>query len=89
MISRNDVVRGTSYTMMATETEQDNGPWAEGGTATVRGLDPECADYAGKGRPFGGLHRDLLNVLWVDGSVRPVPDTIAPTVFRAQATLGE
>jgi prepilin-type processing-associated H-X9-DG protein len=88
-IARDDVVRGTSYTMMATETEQDNGRWAEGGPATVRGLDPDCTDYAGNGRPFGGLHHGLLNVLWVDGSVRPVPDTIAPPVFRAQATLGE
>jgi prepilin-type processing-associated H-X9-DG protein len=88
-ISRDDIRRGTSYTMMATETEQDNGPWAGGGPSTVRGLDPDGTIYGGPGRPFGGLHAGVFNVLWVDGSVRPVPDTIAPTVFRAQATLGE
>src|SRR5262245_8178609 len=36
----NDVPDGTSNTLMIWETARDNGPWAQGGLATLRGLDP-------------------------------------------------
>lgn len=50
---------------------------------------PEEPSLIGPGRPFGGLHRGGVNVLWVDGSVRFVSDTIKPRTFRMQATLSD
>jgi prepilin-type processing-associated H-X9-DG protein len=83
-----DVQDGTSMTMMAVETAQNNGPWTAGGPATVRGVDPAQRPYLGKGRPFGGNHRGGgASVLFVDGSVRFVRATIAPRTFEALATI--
>jgi prepilin-type processing-associated H-X9-DG protein len=87
VLSAVDVSSGTSATMMVVETAQDNGPWLAGGPPTVRGLDPGVESYIGYGRPFGGLHRDGLNVLWADGSVRLVRENIAPPEFRAMARI--
>jgi prepilin-type processing-associated H-X9-DG protein len=79
--------RGASETMMVAETALDNGPWAAGGPATVRGLDPGRQPYIGRGCQFGGLHPGGLNVLFVDGSVRFVREGISPEVFAAHATI--
>jgi prepilin-type processing-associated H-X9-DG protein len=87
VITRQDVTAGISFTMMVAETTRDLGPWAAGGPPTVRGLAPDETHYVGVGRPFGGLHPDGANVLWVDTSVRLVKSAVAPEVFRAQATL--
>jgi prepilin-type processing-associated H-X9-DG protein len=87
VITRQDVTAGISFTMMVVETTRDLGPWVAGGPATVRGLAPDETRYVGTGGPFGGLHPDGANVLWVDASVRFVKDTVAPEVFRSQATL--
>jgi prepilin-type processing-associated H-X9-DG protein len=87
VITRQDVTAGISFTMMVAETARDLGPWVAGGPATVRGLAPDETRYVGVGRPFGGLHAGGTNVLWVDTSVRFVKDSVAPEVFRAQATL--
>lgn len=73
--------------MTVVETTQDNGPWLAGGPPTVRGLDPSVESYIGYGRPFGGLHRDGLNVLWADGSVRIVSNGVASPEFRAMARI--
>jgi prepilin-type processing-associated H-X9-DG protein len=86
-ISLADVRRGSSQTIMVAETDRDLGPWVAGGPPTVRGVDPKETHYLGVGRPFGGLHGRLSNILWVDGSVRPVLDDLPPTVFRMHATL--
>jgi prepilin-type processing-associated H-X9-DG protein len=85
--SRQDVRAGISNTLMAAETMEDLGPWIAGDAATVRGLDPDEEDYAGFGRPWGGLHADGINVLMVDGSARLMRPPIEPTVLRRQATL--
>jgi prepilin-type processing-associated H-X9-DG protein len=82
-----DFQAGTTFTMLAVETAQAGGPWAAGGPATVRGLDPEEEHYVGDGRPFGGLHRGGAYVLWADGSARWVGGAVPPGDFRAQATL--
>jgi prepilin-type processing-associated H-X9-DG protein len=87
VLTREDVTAGLSYTMMVAETAQGLGPWVAGGQATVRGLAPDQTRYLGVGRPFGGLHAGGANVLWVDTSVRFVNDSVAPEVFRSQATL--
>lgn len=86
-VSREQVTRGADYTMMVTETAWQNGPWAAGGTATVRGLDPAQQPYIGRGRPFGGNHPDGLNVLYVGGSVKFVRQTIEPQLFERMATI--
>jgi prepilin-type processing-associated H-X9-DG protein len=88
IVSRHDVTAGISYTMLATETMIDLGPWAAAGPSTVRGLDPEVEHYVGPGRLFGGLHAGGANVLYVDTSVRFVSDAVPAAVFRSQATLG-
>ncbi len=73
--------------MIVMETTRDNGPWLAGGTPTVRGLDPNGERYLGLGQPFGGLHRDGVNILWADGSVRFQNDRLPPADFRNLARI--
>jgi prepilin-type processing-associated H-X9-DG protein len=87
VLTRPDISAGISTTMIAVETTRDNGPWLAGGTPTVRGLDPNCEHYLGLGQPLGGLHRDGVNILWADGSVRFLNDRIEPDDFRALARI--
>jgi hypothetical protein len=93
-----DVKDGTSNTLLILESSRDNGPWARGGAATVRGLDPAEQPYLGTGRPFGGTHfaeNGLFkrggsigcNAALADGSVRFLPEGIAPHVLEALATM--
>jgi prepilin-type processing-associated H-X9-DG protein len=86
-ITAADLQAGISFTTMAAETDRDLGPWVAGGPSTDRGLDPEESVFLGVGRPFGGLHPGGANVLWVDGSVRFVADSVPPEEFRRLATL--
>jgi prepilin-type processing-associated H-X9-DG protein len=85
-VTGKDLHAGTSYTMLAAETAHDLGPWLAGGPSTVRSV-PPTGNPPGPGFPFGGLHRGGLYVLWADGSVRWVADSVPPEDFRAQATL--
>lgn len=87
ILTLSDISAATGSTMMVVETAHDNGPWLAGGLPTVRGVDSGCERYIGLGQPFGGLHHDGLNVLWVDGSVGFVNDQIAPTVFRTLSLI--
>jgi prepilin-type processing-associated H-X9-DG protein len=80
-------LRGQSTLLMAAETGRDNGPWAAGGPPTVRGVDPAERPWAGYGRPFGGLHRGGLNVLWADASVAFMNDTYAGGHLDAMVRL--
>jgi prepilin-type processing-associated H-X9-DG protein len=82
-----EVGRGASLTLMTLETGRDNGPWAQGGPATVRGLDPAERPYAGPGRPFGGLHPGGFNALFADGSVEFKRDSIASEHLETLAAL--
>jgi prepilin-type processing-associated H-X9-DG protein len=86
-VARREAEGGISYTFMVLETAEDNGPWLAGGQPTVRGLPPDAERYSGPGQPFGGLHHRVVNVLWVDGSVRPLSDDTPAEVFRSYATL--
>jgi hypothetical protein len=67
-INDEDLERGASNTVMAAETELDNGAWAAGGRSTVRGIDTTDKPYIGAGRQFGGLHRGGAFFLYADGS---------------------
>jgi hypothetical protein len=86
-IAARDVTRGLSNTMIACETAWRNGPWAQGGFATARGLDPKDLPYTGPGRPFGGLHPGVTNILRADATVQAFDDRGSPTVFAAGATI--
>lgn len=91
-------VDGTSNTMIMLETARSNGAWAEGGYATVRGLEPEETPLLGEDRPFGGTHweeKSLFrhgkttgcNVAMADGMVRFFPNHTSPEVLAALATI--
>jgi hypothetical protein len=86
-ITDTDLMAGSSHTLIAIETRQDNGPWSAGGRPTVRGLDPDESRYLGPGRPFGGLHANGANALYADAAVHFLHDTMAPPELRAEATL--
>lgn len=88
-ITRADVTAGTGTTLMATETTRNNGPWAAGGGPTVRGLILDDKPYFGEGRQFGGCHPSGLNVLYLDGRVDFMSDSVQPRVFEALVTLKE
>jgi prepilin-type processing-associated H-X9-DG protein len=75
--------RGRSNTLMATETAYENGPWAQGGPATVRDVDPAQGPCGGLGRPFGGTHPAGFNVLFADGSAAFLRDDIDPDKLAA------
>jgi prepilin-type processing-associated H-X9-DG protein len=72
---------------MVLETARDLGPWPAGGTPTLRELEPDAARYVGPGMPFGGLHPRQTNVLYADGSARPMSDRTDGEVLRQMATL--
>jgi prepilin-type processing-associated H-X9-DG protein len=85
--TRDQIARGESYTMLACETAYRPGPWARGGFDTVRGVDPTDFPFTGPGRPFGGLHPGVSNLLMVDGSVQVFRDDGLPKTFADMATL--
>jgi prepilin-type processing-associated H-X9-DG protein len=85
-----DITRGISETMMIVEAQTARSPWAQGGPATIRGLDPVNQPYLGTGRQFGGLH-DIsgggANVLFVDGHAAFIGEKINPRIFERQARI--
>jgi prepilin-type N-terminal cleavage/methylation domain-containing protein/prepilin-type processing-associated H-X9-DG protein len=60
---------GMANTIALMETRAELGPWARGGTATLRGFDPANLPPLGDNRPFGG-HPKGTNVAMADGSCR-------------------
>jgi hypothetical protein len=85
-----DITDGTSNTMMVVDSAEQFSPWAAGGAATVRGLDPNRQPYVGYGRPFGGLVKEgggAALALLADGSVRTIQTNVKPEVFEALATI--
>jgi hypothetical protein len=95
-VARCDIKDGTSNTLTVIETSDDNGPWAAGGQATVRGLDPDAQPYLGRGRPFGTVHyaprfvgtaQAPANAAFADGLVRTLNESISARTFEALATI--
>jgi hypothetical protein len=93
-----DFADGTSNTLLVLESARDNGPWARGGRATLRGLDPSERPYLGAGRPFGGTHfaENTIfgrgkpigcNAAMADGSVRFLNESVSPETLEALATV--
>ncbi|MHB1425121.1 MAG: DUF1559 family PulG-like putative transporter [Gemmataceae bacterium] len=87
LLRASDISASLGATMAAIETTQDNGPWPAGASPTLRGLAPDGNCYLGNGAAFGGLHREGANVLWADGSVRPITERINPELFRQEARI--
>jgi prepilin-type processing-associated H-X9-DG protein len=77
---------GASNTIALMETRSGLGPWARGGTATLRGFDPADLPIHGDQRPFGG-HPGGMNAAMVDGSVRFIRSSIDPTQLAHAMTI--
>jgi prepilin-type processing-associated H-X9-DG protein len=96
-VTMRDIKDGQSNTLMFAETTSDNGPWAAGGRATVRGIDPDDESPVSKGGAFGMVHSDTsrnwgsipvwANVAMADGSVRRLPAKTDAAVMTAIATI--
>ncbi len=85
----NPFPKGLSYTLLATETAEDNGPWAAGDQSTLRGVDPSRRPPVGVGRPLGGMHPGGANLLMVDGAVQWYNERSRPSVLEEMARLSE
>jgi prepilin-type processing-associated H-X9-DG protein len=77
---------GTSQTIALMESHTDLGPWARGGTSTLRGFDPADLPLHGEGRPFGG-HANKMHAAMADGSVRVLNPSIDPQRLAAAITI--
>jgi hypothetical protein len=77
---------GTSSTVIVLETAADNGPWAAGGLATVRVLDPNRQPYVGWGRPFGGVYSANTEMLMADGSTLRCSPQVNPKALEFRVT---
>ena len=77
---------GTSNTIALMETRVALGPWARGGTSTLRGFDPADLPLQGANRPFGG-HADGMNAAMADGSVRFLHSSINANRLAAAITI--
>lgn len=78
--------RDTVETVMVIETARDNGPWIAGGRPTARPFDPEGLPPVGPNGQFGGFHPRGANMMYADGRVFFVRDTVSPTVLASQIT---
>jgi len=77
---------GCSNTIALMETLYEPGPWAHGGTATLRGFDPTDLPWGGKQRPFGGLHITAQTAMG-DASVRNMRYGLDPKHLAAAITI--
>jgi prepilin-type processing-associated H-X9-DG protein len=87
-----------SSTMMVIETKVDNGPWIAAGRPTLRGLEPSKPYLGHEGQfatnhyydsvIFGASFPVKTNVLFADGSVRSLTQSMNAEVFEAMSTVG-
>jgi prepilin-type processing-associated H-X9-DG protein len=80
-------LKGRRSILMLVETSRVSGAWTAAGPPTTRGLIPDGSAYIGREGPFGGNHRRGANVVFADGSVRFIEQSIDPAVWEAMATL--
>lgn len=80
-----DVRDGLSNTLMITDASKDFGPWAQGGSVTIRAFTtkPYVNGPDGIGSPHVGGFQALLG----DGSVRFISKEIDPTLLEALSTI--
>ncbi|MFL5242114.1 MAG: DUF1559 domain-containing protein [Gemmataceae bacterium] len=77
---------GTACTIALMETRSNLGPWARGGSSTLRGFDPDDVPLLGDGRPFGGLHKGM-NAAMADGSVLYLTTSMESSKLAAALTI--
>jgi prepilin-type processing-associated H-X9-DG protein len=77
-----DVIDGTSNTILAGEVAGGFQPWGQPG----HWRDPAAGLNRSTTRGFGSPFRGGANVAMMDGSVRFLKDTISPSVLRALGT---
>jgi prepilin-type processing-associated H-X9-DG protein len=80
MLSKKDLIRGESETVMVAETNAGQGGWTAAGPATVRGYDPATAH-------FGGNHGKGCQLVFADGSVRFIDGKISDAEWRRLVVL--
>ena len=87
---------GTSNTIALMETRFGLGPWARGGSSTLRGFDPADLPLRGDNPPFGGHAAENqlvggyaagMNAAMADGSVRFLHSSIDPKRLAAAITI--
>jgi hypothetical protein len=81
-----EITDGTSNTVMIVGSGQLANPWILGGGATIRGVREPIFDRA-SGLGTKGLPAPGTLAVMADGSVRYVPTTVDPKVFRAMCTI--
>lgn len=95
---KEDIKDGTANTLLFLETTSDNGPWAAGGRASVRGVEADDATPCVHGGAFGNVHGDNSWLHWrrdpvspnaalADGHVRTLSPKISGEVLAALATI--
>jgi hypothetical protein len=83
---------GASNTIALMETHFELGPWARGGSSTLRGFDPADLPLYGDDRPFAGHiaysgRPEGMNVAMADGTVRFIRPSIDPKKLAAAITI--
>jgi hypothetical protein len=96
-VTRKDVKDGLANTLLFIDTTRDRGPWARGGPATIRGIDPEDRPLIGQEGAFGQVHstsswnfgrlRAEASVALGDGSARRIHEGMSGELLGALATL--
>lgn len=77
---------GASNTIAMMETQLAVGPWARGGTSTLRGFNPVDLPVHGDRRQFGG-HANGMNAAFADGCVRFLSSSVDPKQLTAALTI--
>jgi hypothetical protein len=78
---------GRDNTILLLETSVENGPWTAGGLPTVRPILESESPILGVNHQFGGLHAEITNAVFADGSVRSLDNDIEQSVLRALVTV--
>src|SRR5262249_1938136 len=82
-----DIRDGASNTLLVMGVREHLGSWADGGTATVRGIARE--PYVNGPDGFGTGNPDSMLVLMADGSVRTIGAQTDPRVIRRMAAKAD
>ncbi|MCE9534135.1 MAG: DUF1559 domain-containing protein [Planctomycetes bacterium] len=80
------IVDGTSNTIAIMETRLNHGPWARGGTSTLRGFEPSDLQKPIDQQPYSG-HAKTIIVAMADGGARYISQKIDPKVLAAAITI--
>jgi hypothetical protein len=80
-----DIKDGSSNTIMVVEIENSGIHWAEPRDLDFKDMSFQINDPNGKG--IGSYHPQIANVLFSDGSVRPISNEIDPKLLKSIITI--